>query len=299
MNQKKVAIVVALNGGTQQDREGAKVPITPQEIADETYRCYQAGASSVHIHARDEKKAATGDVKVFAEIMKCIRDKCDILIQTTNGIGSRHDPITGAIIRPTEEERLALLHLEPRQDLFSIAGGSWDFFHPGVPDQNQFSFLNPTAFLRKKIPAVHAAGSSIEFEIVQVSFLDRLKRLADEGVFNANENRYWLNYCFGFGGMEPTPRAFAFALDEGRRIFPNAKWQVTATDRAMFPINTMALVQGCDIVRVGFEDNIYLPNGQAAAHNHNQVEAMVRIAREFGREPATVAEAKKIYGLAR
>ena len=297
MNQKKVAIVVALTGGTQQDREGAKVPTTPQEIADETYRCYQAGASSVHIHARDEKKAATGDIKVFAEIMRLIREKCDILIQTTNGIGSRHDPLTGAIIRPTEEERLALLHLEPRQDLFSIAGGSWDFFHPGVPDQNQFSFLNPTEFLRKKIPAVHAAGSSIEFEIVQVSFLDRLKRLADEGVFNINENRYWLNYCFGFGGMEPTPRAFAFALDEGRRIFPNAKWQVTASDRSMFPINTMALLEGCDIVRVGFEDNIYLPNGKAAAHNHNQVEAMVRISREFGREPATVAEARKIYGL--
>ena len=293
----KVIITVALNGGMQQDREGAVVPKQPAEIGEAAARCYEAGASMVHVHARDPQGKNTGDAAIYGEIIRQIRARSPILIQTTNGIGSRHDPLTGAIIRPTEEERLALLHLEPRQDLFSIAGGSWDFFHPGVPDQNQFSFLNPTEFLRKKIPAVHAAGSSIEFEIVQVSFLDRLKRLADEGVFNINENRYWLNYCFGFGGMEPTPRAFAFALDEGRRIFPNAKWQVTASDRSMFPINTMALLEGCDIVRVGFEDNIYLPNGKAAAHNHNQVEAMVRISREFGREPATVAEARKIYGL--
>jgi 3-keto-5-aminohexanoate cleavage enzyme len=297
MANKKIVIVAAMTGGTQQDREGAKVPTTPKEIAEEAYKCYQAGATAIHIHARDENKVATGDVKVFQEIITRIRDKCDILIQTTNGIGSRHDPVTGAIIRPTEAERLALLKLKPGQDLFSIAGGSWDFYHPGVPNQNQFSFLNTVEFLKKIVPAVHAVGSSIEFEITQVSFFDRLRRLADEGVFDPNGGRYWLNYCFGFGGMPSTARAFAFALDEGQRAFPTAKWQVTATDKSMFRMNTMGLLQDCDIVRVGFEDNIYLPNGEPAQHNHQQVEAMVRIAREFGREAATVAEARQVFGL--
>jgi len=121
--------------------------------------------------------------------------------------------------------------------------------------------------------------------------------LADEGVFDANGRRYWLNYCFGFGGMQPTVRAFSFAIDEGQRMFSNASWQVTASDKSMFRMNTIGLMEGCNIVRIGFEDNIYLPDGRPAQHNHHQVEAMVRIGREFGRRPATVAEAKKIYGL--
>ena len=192
-HHKKFAIVAAITGGTQQDREGAKVPTTPQEIADEAYACFQAGASLVHIHARDEKKEATGDRHIFEDIIRRIRDRCDILIQTTNGIGSRLDPVTREIIRPTEEARLGMLKLEPKPDVYSIAGGSWDFYHPGVPDQNQFSFLNRTEFLRKKVPEVQALGSSIEFEIVQVSFLDRLVRLAKEGVFDPDGPGYWLD----------------------------------------------------------------------------------------------------------
>lgn len=146
MQKKKLVILAAITGGSQQDRDGAKVPCTPAEIADEALRCYNAGAAVVHIHARDEKdrKQPTGDLSVFKDIINRIRDKCDILIQTTNGIGSRRDPVTGKIIRPTEEERLAVISIEPRQDLYSIAGGSWDFYHPGVPARmNSLSPIRP------------------------------------------------------------------------------------------------------------------------------------------------------------
>lgn len=189
MQKKKLVILAAVTGGSQQDRDGAKVPCTPAEIADEALRCYKAGASVVHIHAHDEKgrKQPTGDLNVFKDIINRIRDKCDILIQTTNGIGSRRDPVTGKIIRPTEEERLGVLTIEPRQDLYSIAGGSWDFYHPGVPGKNEFSFANSTEFLRKYIPGVMATGGALEFEITEASALTKLRRLADEGVFNAQK----------------------------------------------------------------------------------------------------------------
>jgi len=201
MQKKKLVILAAVTGGSQQDRDGAKVPCTPAEIADEALRCYKAGASVVHIHAHDEKgrKQPTGDLNVFKDIINRIRDKCDILIQTTNGIGSRRDPVTGKIIRPTEEERLGVLTIEPRQDLYCSAGGSWGFYHPGVPGKNEFSFANSTEFLRKYIPGVMATGGALEFEITEASALTKLRRLADEGVFNAQKSRLWFDYCLGFG----------------------------------------------------------------------------------------------------
>ncbi len=92
MSSDKVAIVCAVNGGMQMDREGAKIPCTPDEIADEAKRCYDAGAAVVHVHARDENKRNTVDTKVFSEIITKIREKCPVLIQTTNGAGVRRDP---------------------------------------------------------------------------------------------------------------------------------------------------------------------------------------------------------------
>ena len=291
-----VVILAAITGGTQKDREGAKVPTTPEEIADEAYRCWQAGAAVVHIHARDANKQPTGDLATFSDIIRRIRDKCDILIQTTNGIGSRRDA-EGKLLRPTEAERMALLTIQPKQDLFSIAGGSWDFHHPGVPDKNIFSFMNTDDFLRRTIPAVMATGGALEFEIVEPSHLEKLRRLADEGVFDPAASRYWLDYCFGFGGMPCTTKAFVYALEEGRRLFPRARWEVTGTDREQFLMTTLGVLNGADIVRIGFEDNIYLPNGRSARTNADLVEAMARIAREHGREPATVAQARQVFRL--
>lgn len=299
MQKKKLVILAAITGGSQQDRDGAKVPCTPAEIADEALRCYKAGASVVHIHARDEKdrNQPTGDLDVFKDIINRIRDKCNILIQTTNGIGSRRDPATGKIIRPTEEQRLGVLTIEPRQDLYSIAGGSWDFYHPGVPGKNEFSFANSTEFLRKYIPGVMATGGALEFEITEASALTKLHRLADEGVFDAQKSRFWFDYCLGFGGLPATPRALVYAVDEAQRLFPNARWQICATHTDQFPMSTVAMAMDCDIVRVGFEDSIYLPDGSVARHNGEMVEAIAGIGRTFGREPASVAEARQVFGI--
>ena len=75
------------------------------------------------------------------------------------------------------------------------------------------------------------------------------------------------------------------------------KWEVLATGRDQFPMNTVGVLMGCDIVRLGFEDNIYLPNGNPAQHNYQLIEAMVDISQRFGREPTTVAEAREVFAL--
>ena len=297
MTNKKLVILAALNGGAQYDREGAIVPCSPAELAEDAAQCYEAGAAAIHFHARDANKQATTDIKVFGEVIASIREKCPVLIQTTNGMGIRRDPNTGKLSWPTDEERLALLKVQPKQDLFSLACSSWDFYCPAGGYPGEVTFVNTTDLLRKNIPAVIATGAPIEFEIVEVSTLYKLRRLAEEGVFDANSNKFWLDFGFGFGAAAPTARTLVHTLDEGQRLFPKARWEILATGRDQFWMNTLGVALGCDIARVGFEDNIYLPNGRAAQHNYQLVETMVCIAREFGREPASVEEAKAVFGI--
>ena len=92
----KVIITVALNGGMQQDRDGAIIPKQPVEIGEAAARCYEAGAALVHVHARDANGKNSGDKAIYSEIIREIRKRSPILVQTTNGIGVRRDPVTGA-----------------------------------------------------------------------------------------------------------------------------------------------------------------------------------------------------------
>ncbi len=252
----------------------------------------------MHVHARGPDKQPTADKKVFGDIIRRIRDKCDILIQTTNGIGVHREPATGRLVWPTDEERLGLLSIEPRQDLFSLAGGSWDFYHPEGGYLGPASFMNTEDLIRKNIRGVLATGAPIELEIVEIGFLAKLRRLADEGVFAPDDPKVWLQLSFGFGGMPATARMVVNAQDEAQRLFPKLKWEVLGAGKIQFRIGAIGMLMGCDFVRVGFEDNIYLPDGRPARHNYQLVEAIVRLAREFGREPATAGDARAALALA-
>ena len=293
----KVMITVALNGGMQQDREGAVVPKLPDEIGEAAARCWEAGASVVHVHARGPDGKNSGDRAIYAEIIRQIRARSPILIQTTNGIGVRRDPATGQFIWPSDSERLGLLEIEPQQDLFGIAGGSADFHNPegGYPEETPY--VNSPQLLRRTIEAVYAKGSALEYEIVEASSLHRLMRYAEEGLFDRHRENIWLLHGGGFGATPPVARNVIFNIDEGLRMFPQAIWGVTATGRDMFRIVTLGLAMGCDLVRVGFEDGIHLPDGTVARDNAEMVAAAARIAAFYGLTPASVEEARARFGI--
>ena len=172
----KVIVTVAINGGMQQDREGAIVPKQPAEIGEAAARCYEAGASVIHFHARDAEGRNSGAREIYAEVIRQIRARSPILIQTTNGIGVRRDPATGQFIWPADSERLGLLEIEPQQDLFGIAGGSADFYNPEGGYPAETPYVNSPELLRKTIKAVYAKGSALEYEVVEASCLHRLRR---------------------------------------------------------------------------------------------------------------------------
>ena len=297
LDGNKVIISVALNGGMQQDREGAVIPKQPDEIGEAAARCWEAGAAMVHVHARGPDGKNSGDQAIYAEIIRQIRARSPILIQTTNGIGVRRDPATGHFIWPSDSERLGLLEIDPPQDLFGIAGGSADFHNPegGYPEETPY--VNSPQLLRRTIEAVYAKGSALEYEIVEASSLHRLMRYAEEGLFDRHRDNIWLLHGGGFGATPPVARNVIFNIDEGQRMFPQAIWGVTATGRDMFRIATLGLAMGCDLVRVGFEDGIHLPDGSVARDNAEMVRAAAGIAAIYGLQPAGVEEARARFGI--
>ena len=294
---EKVAIVVAVNGGMQMDREEAKVPLTPDQIAEDAALCREAGAAIIHIHARDKEGRNTGNVAVFEDILRKVRAKTDLLCQTTNGIGVRYDPATGAQIWPTDDERLALLNLDPRPDLYGIAAGSMDFWHPEGGYPGETPYVNSPRFLRETLPHVYASGSTIEFELTDVNVPHRLSRLADEGIIDRNASNLWMLHGGGIGNTPPTARALVYSLGEQQRLFPNAKWGVLGAGKAQFTMAAHGIAMGCNTVRVGFEDNIYLPNGRSARRNHDLVAAAKTLVESIGREVMSPAEAREMFEL--
>lgn len=293
----KFIITVAINGGMQQDRDGAIIPKQPKEIGEAAARCWEAGASVVHVHARDKDGRNSGDKEIYAEIIREIRSRSPILIQTTNGIGVRRDSATGQFIWPTDAERLGLLAIEPRQDLFGIAGGSADFYHPEGGYRTETPYVNSPELLKQTIRKVYELGSALEYEIVEASSIHRLLRYAAEGVFDPDRDNIWFLHGGGYGAVPPIARNILFNIEEGLRYFPKAIVGVTSAGREMFPMVTLGLSMHCDLVRVGFEDNLQLPDGSIATHNHEMVSAAATIGRFFGMEPATVEEARQRFGI--
>jgi 3-keto-5-aminohexanoate cleavage enzyme len=293
----KFIITVALNGGMQQDRDGAVIPKQPAELGEAAARCWEAGAALVHVHARDRDGKNTGDTAVYAEIIAEIRKRSPILVQTTNGIGVRRDPNTGGFIWPTDAERLALLNIEPRPDLFGVAAGSADFYHPEGGYHRETPYVNSPEFLRQTIQAVYAMGSALEYEVVEASALHRLLRYADEGLFDRHRANIWLLHGGGYGAVPAITRNLLFNIDEGLRYFPQAICGVTSTGRDMFRMVALGLSMHCDLVRVGFEDGIHLPDGSVARHNHEMVRKAVEIGALFGMHPANVDETRARFGI--
>lgn len=298
MADKPLVIIAAVNGGARKSSGDIFVPASPTEIAEEAVLCAKAGASVLHFHGRDDNGDNTGDPAIYAEIIRQVRGKSDILLQSTNGIGDRLDPVTGARVFPDDEERLGLMRLDPPPDFHGAATASIDFFNPDGGYEGESSFPNSARFLKETIQLVYGRGSTIEFEVPHVTALHRLHRILTEmGIDPASSHIMMVTPIFG--GFVPDLRSFMFLQDEARRLFPNVIRSAGATGKTVFPLVTLAIALGFECVRVGFEDTIYLPDGSTARRNHEQVEKVVEIAKLYGRRHATPAEARKILRLDR
>jgi 3-keto-5-aminohexanoate cleavage enzyme len=158
-------------------------------------------------------------------------------------------------------------------------------------------YVNSLELVSQTMKRVLAMGSVCEWEVPHAAVLHRMLRVAKTGAFDPMQSRLWILHGSGFGNSPPLAPHIIFSVQEGRRLYPNSLWGTTATGKDQFWVCNLGLSMNCDSVRVGFEDNIYLPNGNAARTNADLVDAIVNIAAIWGREPATVAEARGIFQL--
>ena len=288
----KVILTCAVTGGHNNQDKHPDYPITPKQIADNCIEAGKAGAAIAHIHVRDpETGARSGDPVLFKEVVDRIRDSgSDILINLTTSEGGRFVPgsddarIGGpgtTLIQPLDR----LSHIEElKPDICTLDVGTFNF--------GEAIFVNTPAHLRIMAKRIQELGVKPEMEVFEPGHIMFARKLIEEGLIDSPP---MFQLCLGIPHAAPaTPEI----LSVMKGLLPeDANWGAFGISRSEFDIVAQAATQGGNC-RVGLEDNLYYQKGEFAT-NVQLIERAVRIIRETGREPATVAEAAKRLGISR
>ena len=296
----KVIITAAITGSIHTPTMSPYLPITPREIADEAVRSYEAGAAVCHIHARNpETGQPTPDVNIIKEIITSIKSRCNIVICITTGGG----------FGMTVEQRVAPVSLY-RPELASFNAGSMNFaLFPVIPRYQSWKyewepqflsmtedniFANAFKSMREYCAVFNETGTKPELEIYDSGMVNNIAFMIQAGYL---KKPVYIQFVMGvLGGITASPENLLFLVDYARRQIGDFIFSVCVAGRAQFPICMQSLLISGNC-RVGLEDNLYLEKGKMAKSNADQVAKMVRIAQEFGAQPASPDEARKILGL--
>ncbi|ULP41601.1 3-keto-5-aminohexanoate cleavage protein [Mycobacterium lentiflavum] len=291
----KVIVTVAPTGGMALKSETPNLPVTPDEIADDVVRCWNAGASVVAVHARRASDGeATCDPQVYRAINERIRSRCDIVINNSTGGG-----IHGDMIRPRDDGLWELIFEERIKGLEAGAEMCTLDSHTVAAKargEKELVFATPPSRCRWLAEAMQQRGIKPEWEVFELShILQDFTLLTSEGL---DKPPYFVNMVLGAhrsfqGGLPYTPKILQMMVEH---LPQGSIFNVSAIGAAQLPATTHALLLGGH-VRVGLEDNLMYVHGVPAT-NVMLVERMVRIIRELGLEPATPAEARQMMGLA-
>lgn len=269
---EKLIITVATTGAMTTKENTPYLATAPEEIAEEVYMAYQAGAAIAHVHVRTDEGKPTMDMEKFKKTVGLIREKCDIIVNMTSSGG----------LGFTDEQRIAP-QIELKPDMGTFDAGSMNFYR-GV-------FLNPPEFLEKLGTAMIENGIKPEVEVFDAGMVWNAKRLMKDGFLKPPIH---FQCCLQVhGGMEGTPKNLLYLVES---LPEGSTWSAFGCGPTALPIMTMAIHMGGH-VRVGMEDNVYLTKGVLAKHNYEFIERIQRLAKEFERPIANVAEARAILGL--
>lgn len=296
----KRIITAAVTGSIHTPSMSPYLPITPDQIADEAVRAHNAGAAVAHIHARNpETGQPSPDPDLYAEIAGKIKARCDIILCITTG---------GGLGMSTQERVRTIPRLKPELASFNFGSLNFALFHAldtysdlAQPWEREYlgmteNFILPNTFktLREFAEVFAVNGTQAELEIYDLGMLNNLVFMLDKGYVR---RPVYIQFVFGIlGGMPATPENLMFMHQTAKSSIGEFTWSVCAAGRHQFRMCTLSLLLGGN-ARVGLEDNLYLDKGMRAKSNAEQVEKIVRIGREFGIEPATPEEARKILSL--
>ncbi|EOD01911.1 3-keto-5-aminohexanoate cleavage protein [Caldisalinibacter kiritimatiensis] len=268
---QKLIITAALTGAEVTREQQPNLPLTPDEIAEAAYEAYKAGASIVHIHARDKDGNPTQDYEVYKEIKEKIEAKCPVIFQ----------PSTGGAVWHSLEERLQPVELKP--EMATLSAGTCNF--------GSDVFMNSQEYIEKFAKRMKELGVKPEIEVFERGMINNALSLVKKGLI---DEPLHFDFVMGVpGAITGELRDLIYLVES---IPKGSTWTVAGIGRYELPLATAAIILGGH-VRVGFEDNIYYRKGELAKSNAQLVERIVRLAHELGRDVATPDEAREILSI--
>ena len=278
---KKTIITAAVTGAWPKKENNPNVPMTPQEIADDVYACWKAGAAIAHLHMRDENGDGTMDTAKFEETVNLIHTKypdCDIILNLT----------TSGDIHADDEIRVAhVKKLKP--EMASYDCGSMNWLHSGL-------FINSPKFLTDCGLLFQETNTKPEIEAFDPGMIGNAAYYIKKGVLKTPVH---FQFCMGCAnGIPGTMKNMIFMKETADELVGkgNYTWSCFGVGHSAMEMLYGAVALGGGI-RVGMEDNVMYAKGQLAESNVQFVERAARVIREYGNEVATPAEAREILGL--
>jgi len=299
---RKVIITCAVTGSIHTPSMTEYLPITPDEIAEGAIGAAEAGASILHLHARDPKDGRpTPDPKVFMQFLPKIKEATDAVINITTGGGHNM----------TVQERLAA-PLLAKPEVCSLNMGSMNFgLYPALEKRREWKydwepqyleasrdFIFRNTFRDIEYSLKHLGeecGTRFEFECYDVGHLYNLAHFLERKLVKPP---LFVQTIFGIlGGIGPEPENLMHMKQTADRLFGDQYlWSILGAGRHQMKLVTLGALMGGN-VRVGLEDSIYVGKGALAKSNAEQVSKIRRILEELSLEIATPAEARRMLHL--
>ncbi len=274
---KKLIISAALCGAGTTKEQNPHVPVTPAEIAQDAVVCAKAGAAIIHIHVRDENEKNTMITDVFVDVVGKVRqalaaEKIDAVLNLT----------TSGSAFPEDMRMAHLPILMPEMCSYDPGSMNW---------ANSYVFLNSPAFLEKLGAKCQELKIKPELEIFDAGMIGNVEHYLNKGILKPP-----CHYQFVLGvsgGMPGNIESLAYLLP---KLPQGSTWSLTGIGKSHVPMMLAGLAAGCDGLRVGLEDNIFLDKGVLAT-NAQLVARAVEYGKMVGRKIATAEETRQILGL--
>ncbi|WP_158969407.1 BKACE family enzyme [Chachezhania sediminis] len=299
---EKVIITCAVTGGIHTPTMSEHLPVTPEEIATQSIEAVEAGASIIHLHARNpEDGRPTGDPSVFMKFLPRIKQSTDAILNITTG---------GAPNMSVEERLAAALATKPEMcslnmgsinfGLFPLASRYSEWKHPwekpALESTDDVVFRNTFKDMKYILQTLgEEHGTRFEHECYDLGHLYNVAHFLDRGLI---QPPFFVQMVFGIlGGVGADLDNLMFMKRTADRLFgDDYRWSVLAAGRFQMPFATQAAMMGGS-VRVGLEDSLSISRGKLARSNAEQVSKVRRILTELGHEIATPADARRMLAL--
>ena len=299
--QRKVVITCAVTGAIHTPSMSPHLPVTPEEIAEAGIAAAEAGASILHLHARDpDNGKPTQDPAVFERFLPRIKASSDAVINLTTG-GSPHMTVEERM-RPAMEFKPELASMNmgsinfglfPMLNRYDNFQHEWERAH--LENSRDLVFKNTFADIETAMTLGGKNGTRFECECYDIGHLYSLRHLMDQGVVGG---RIFVQSVFGIlGGIGPHPEDVMHMRRTANRLFgDDYEWSVLGAGSGQMRIAAQAAAMGGH-VRVGLEDSLWLSPGKLAESNASQVSKVREILEGLSFEVATPDEAREMLQL--